>query len=405
MPSRRREPSPFRSSLVLAEFPPRLSRATRHAGPAAARTSGAELHGIQVLRAFAALSVVTHHALEQSNGAQGRFSADWLTTAGASGVDVFFVISGFIMLHVSFRPGRRPLPAAGFLIKRATRIYPLYWLCCLAMLLVSTAGYLRHHEWNGSDILPSFLLLPLRNQLIGVSWTLVYEVYFYLVFATALLLGSMRVSVVGSTAAIIGLALAGGVMPVGTLQSFLANPIALEFCMGLWLAWAFARWPARGCWPIGWPSGLAGIVLLATAPIFTAHPDTTGLDGLPRVLAWGLPATLVVAACLRAGPPRTSLTRFAVLLGEASYALYLTHVFVIVGYGKLLKVGAIGCVDQVFLVPVVVAVAVVLGLSAHLVVERPLLAVVRNVTRRDGPVCRTVRTCPDHTASRHRHRG
>jgi peptidoglycan/LPS O-acetylase OafA/YrhL len=62
-----------------------------------------ELFGTQMLRGLAALAVVTHHTLEQSNGASHPFSPDWLTTSGASGADIFFVISDFIMLFVSFQ--------------------------------------------------------------------------------------------------------------------------------------------------------------------------------------------------------------------------------------------------------------------------------------------------------------
>lgn len=85
-----------------------------------------ELYGIQMLRAIAALAVVVHHTLEESGGAIGKFSPDWLTTSGASGVDIFFVISGFIMFHVTFRDRRGPPTPGTFLFRRATRIYPFY---------------------------------------------------------------------------------------------------------------------------------------------------------------------------------------------------------------------------------------------------------------------------------------
>jgi exopolysaccharide production protein ExoZ len=161
-----------------------------------------ELYGIQILRAVAAIAVVLHHALEQSNGASGRFSPDWLTTAGAAGVDIFFVISGFIMLHVSFLP-RRPVPSAGtFLFRRATRIYPLYWLCCIAILLISAAGFLSSHRYSVSKIISSMLLLP-GETIIGVSWTLVYEMYFYFVFASTLWLRSLFATMLTTTVVII----------------------------------------------------------------------------------------------------------------------------------------------------------------------------------------------------------
>src|ERR1700753_3607011 len=132
-----------------------------------------------MLRGWAAIAVAFHHALEMSNGALHPFSPDWLTTAGAAGVDVFFVISGFIMPHVSFPIGRPPLRPAAFLGRRILRIYPFYWLCCLAMLALGLAGFLRHQDQSAQTILCSLLLFPNSHYLVGVAWTLVYEIYFY----------------------------------------------------------------------------------------------------------------------------------------------------------------------------------------------------------------------------------
>jgi exopolysaccharide production protein ExoZ len=351
--------------------------------PGAEPKAGPELYGIQMLRAVAALAVVAHHALEESNGAAGRFSPDWLTTSGASGVDVFFVISGFIMLHVSFRPGRKPIGPGSFLFRRATRIYPIYWLCCCAMLAASALGIMRGHHPGLGDLVASFLLLPTDNGLLGVAWTLVYEVYFYLLFALALCFGSIWLATAGVTIAIVAAIQAAGAWPGGVGQAFFANPIPLEFCMGLWLAWAFGQWRAVGkTWPVAVAVGVAASALLFVAPLLVGHPDTSGLPGLPRVFAWGVPAALMVAAALRIGPPRNVAAQFAVLLGDASYALYLTHVFVMLVYSKLIGVTALGRADQRFVVPVVVLFAIGIGLAAHFVLERPLLAAIRRATGR-----------------------
>ena len=349
----------------------------------AAKARGPDLYGIQMLRALAALAVVTHHTLEMSNGAAAPFSPDWLTTSGASGVDIFFVISGFIMLHVSFRPNRPPPSPGQFPFRRATRIYPFYWLCCLAILLAASAGFMRGQRWSAADVFTSLTLLPGDNALINVAWTLVYELYFYLIFAVMLLFRSMRVAVIGSTLSIICFWLAAGLVPLPSVQSFLADPIPLEFCMGLWLAWAFAHWESSfRSLSLGLVLGAAGIGIMAAAPLVIHHADTAGLPGLPRVLGWGVPAVLVMLAALPIGPPHNWFARSAVLLGDASYALYLTHVFVMIAYGWLLKSTRIGALDQIPVVFAVVAAAIVTAILAHLLVERPLLAMVRRLTGR-----------------------
>jgi exopolysaccharide production protein ExoZ len=351
------------------------------------RSTGQDLQGIQVLRAIAALAVVLHHSLEQSNGAAGRFSPDWLTTAGAAGVDIFFVISGFIMVHVSFRSQLNPTRPLAFLRRRAIRIYPLYWLCTFIMLAASSAGFMAHHHWGPGAVAASFMLMPNDNPLINVAWTLVYEVYFYLIFALSLTCRSITISTFGTSLALLGLLTAALALPEGTVRDFLTTPIALEFCLGMLLAWAFAWSRQRDMrWPVGVASGVVGLALLIVAPVFVWHHDTSGLQGLPRVAAWGLPSVLVVASVLTIGPSRNAIMRGAVLLGDASYALYLTHVFVMISYAKLLKTTAIGQYDQWFIVPVVVLVAAAIGLAAHVMVERPLLARIKNDTARQPAV-------------------
>jgi peptidoglycan/LPS O-acetylase OafA/YrhL len=282
----------------------------------------AELYGIQMLRALAAVAVVTHHALEISNGAAGRFSPDWMTTFGAAGVDIFFIISGFIMLHVSFRNPACSPPPGSFLWRRATRIYPLYWLCCFAMLAASAAGFLRGQHWSWTDVATSLLLFPGDHLLINVSWTLVYELYFYLVFAVALLARSRAATAIASMTAIVVLWLTSDIMPGEALRSMLANPIPLEFCMGVCLCWGYSRREAifkrRS---VNWLLALVGSGIITAAPLFVRHPDTGGLPGLTRVLALGLPAVLVMVGALRIGAPRSRMMRIAVLLGDASYAL------------------------------------------------------------------------------------
>jgi peptidoglycan/LPS O-acetylase OafA/YrhL len=336
-----------------------------------------------MLRAIAALAVVLHHTLEQSNGAKTAFSPDWLTTFGASGIDVFFVISGFIMLYTSFRPGHAPILPGAFLFRRATRIYPLYWVCCLVMLVIMGAGFMHHNRLTPSEIALSLVLLPSAKLIIGVSWTLTYEAYFYIVFAVTLLFRSVLVSAIGTTVLIAIVGLAGGTLGKGALQDFFANPIPCEFALGLWIAVAFTRSVAAGRrWAVPAPLGVLSFVFLALAPLLIMHRDTIGLPGWPRVLAWGLPAALIVAWFLSLAAPTNRFQLLMVLLGDASYALYLTHPFVMIGYGLILHTKAVSQAPQIVIVPVIVLLAIAVGVAAHLAIENPLFRLIRRWTRR-----------------------
>ena len=162
-----------------------------------------ELYGLQMLRAIAAFAVIVRHTLDMSNGSEaGRFSPDWMTTSGAAGVDLFFVISGFIMVYVSFPPGRSPDSPKDFIVKRATRIFPLYWICSAAIIAISAVGFLRNMDIDLSVIVNSIFLLP-GNKLVFVAWTLSYEVYFYLIFSICLASGKMHFTAITAIVAMV----------------------------------------------------------------------------------------------------------------------------------------------------------------------------------------------------------
>lgn len=350
---------------------------SEQADPISAFGTQSELSGVQMLRGVAAIAVLTHHALEVSNGAKTAFSPDWLTTSGASGVDIFFVISGFIMLYTSFRQSRAPLSPRSFLIRRAIRIYPLYWFCCLIMLSIMAVGFMKNHQVSASQAALSLALLPSSQSIIDVSWTLVYEVYFYAIFGTFLLLGSRTLSVMASTVAIAAFGFLGSSLEESAVRDFLTNPIPWEFVFGLCLALAFHHY--RSNWRIRFSPfwAVPGFAVLAFAPFYVLHDGTAGLDGWPRVLAWGLPATLIVAASLSIGQSRDVISRLAVFLGDASYTIYLTHIFVLFGYGLALRSTLVSEAPQLILVPIFVVLAILVGVATHVLIEKPILALFR----------------------------
>jgi exopolysaccharide production protein ExoZ len=329
------------------------------------------LHGIQVLRGLAAMAVVIHHTMEEAAGVRvGGAMPDWLITAGAAGVDVFFVISGFIMLHVAFPDTGAPIAPGRFLWRRAMRIYPLYWLCCLAVVALGTMGFFATKSFSFDSILQSMLLVPTAEPLLTVSWTLVHEVLFYAVFASTLLVRSRVASVLLCAVALLALLAIGQILPPGPTRGILGNPVALEFCLGLGLAWLFhhRRYSAPLAWWWAWPAS----AMLLAAPVMVPHAGTGGLDGFPRLVAWGLPAAVIVAASLGFKHRETWLGRALVKLGDASYAVYLTHVFVMIAYARLLKSTPLGDASQWMIMPLVVVVAGAVGLTTHLLVERRL---------------------------------
>lgn len=337
------------------------------------------LEGLQALRALAALMVVVHHALEESLYAHAAPAApDWVTTAGAAGVDLFFVISGFIMLTIAFPAAGAPDAPLRFLSKRIARIYPLYWLAAAAVLAAWSIGFYDSLALTGASIFRSLLLLPSDPLLVGVAWTLVHEVNFYVLFALTLFFRNPAVSLCGVAALLLFQALASSLLADAAARTFLSSPIVLEFCFGLALGLAYRAWRFSGA-ALQSLACLSFAALLA-APIFIAHGSTGGLDPSDRIWAWGAPALIIVAASLRWRLGASALGRFCVRLGDASYAIYLFHPFVMLAYAKALRsFGPLAEAPQLPLVALAAAASAALGLAVHVLIERRLTGAARSL--------------------------
>jgi exopolysaccharide production protein ExoZ len=192
--------------------------------------SSVEVRSIQFLRGVAALGVLGFHAASRAGGSFG---------VGAAGVDIFFVISGFIMWVVTSR--RTPKPGQ-FLARRAERIVPLYWLVTLA---TATAAILAPSAFpamrpTASHVVQSLFFIPHRDPtgliapLIVPGWTLNYEIFFYLLFAGSLMAPArLRVWLVsGVLAALVALRPLGDI--TNSAWATYTDPILLEFAAGSW---------------------------------------------------------------------------------------------------------------------------------------------------------------------------
>lgn len=297
----------------------------------------ARLDSVQALRAIAALMVVLLHAIKsvaESDVAWiGRLSPTpldilWFREALGAGVDVFFVISGFIMVHGASRYTSGRARALDFLLRRLLRIYPPYWVVTLVLIgILALVSEGTSPELAPTRILTSLLLYPslspdgFLRPILGVGWTLSYEVYFYLVFFLSLWAGKSRYAYLLVLILLAMLLSASGASGESAPVRFLQDPIVLEFLYGAALGWLLPRLRLSAAW--------AGILLLfgllaifvASWLVFSGH-----LAESWRCLYWGLPAAGMVLAMLNFPMGKGSVSRTLVATGDASYALYLVHV-------------------------------------------------------------------------------
>ena len=285
--------------------------------------SGGTLRSIQILRFMAAFSVVLFHAHVALT--VGRSSSEPSVVVarsfgiGASGVHVFFVISGFVMAYTSWRSRSTPRT---FLSRRLVRVLPIYWLMA-AFYLIAHQILGTPYRLGPSDAGAALMLWPgYSGAIIGPGWTLSFEMFFYLSFALCLFLG-LRRGLVLLTLAYGGLIAIGQVfLPASPEMKLATDPLLLEFLAGAWAGFAFAhnwRLPRR-----------ASAALLAAGAVLLAGGIWFGYDRLPSVLTWGVPSVMIVVGALSLEPRQDNrIAVFFAKLGDSSYFLYLFHILAI----------------------------------------------------------------------------
>ena len=316
-----------------------------------------KLYGVQWLRAVAAILVVAYHSAL-------KWSLDF--GAGAYGVDIFFVISGFIMWTIT----EGPIGPVEFLRDRLARIVPLYWIATVAMAAFTAAGLVPRAVLTPASFLTSIFFIPYSADgthiwpLLVQGWTLNYEMIFYLALA-GLILASRKYRLVGLIA-LFGAAVMGGVLVKISAKpfQFYTDPIVLEFVLGAIIGWAMTRRPVRHRL-VGFGLVLAGALLFGLILVSPLRDV--------RILAAGAPAGLLVAGTVAIEQSGVSMKwRPLVFLGDASYSIYLFHYFIIRIAGKVLSVHM-----GVAAVASTVVAATAAACVIYLVIEKPLIGLLR----------------------------
>ena len=368
-----------------------------------APASSTRIEAVQVLRALAALLVVVTHAIN-ANDYRLDMPRSWLGSAGhfnefgAIGVDLFFVISGFIMAHtVTHRP---KLGARAFLTMRFIRVVPPFWLASLVFLPMAL---LCGRSFTASQFVDNVTIFPLTTAsayqmpVLSLGWTLAFELAFYGVVTLAIAAAPQgrRLTV---TMQMVGLLALAGIYasPQWSVTALLINPIWFEFLAGLAIYWLWQRHPAsaRPIVALILVLSLGGLAhSLVFGASFTDHPRTLfwpdpalqadQRTGLARAIGWGLPSAGLLLAILwlvqgKAGRHLASSSAWhgMLKLGDASYSLYLVHPLVITPWQYLAPTNSL---NPDLMIAILVALSCALALLAHRHVEAPLLGVCRSL--------------------------
>lgn len=329
---------------------------------------------IQILRFVAAAAVVAYHAQITVLSYYGGATPYPVLELGVYGVDLFFIISGFIIVFI----GSSKEPTAGvFFRRRLERIVPMYWIMTLAMFaLTHIPGLARNGMSDPVHLLQSLFFVSWVNgfetyPVLNVGWTLEYEMLFYVVAATAMALTKRA----WMAAAFVMLAL---VLTGRGTDFFLQNPIMIEFVFGMTIGTFLYDRPA-----FPWMFAATALVLV-TLPMSGAAW---------RVWAFGLPSAALVALAIYRDLSKPAKQGLLPELGNASYSIYLVHVIAISFACKIASV-VVRHAPTALIIPLISVFAILIGYATFKWIETKLIALMSRKRRTASVALQTLRVIP-----------
>ena len=343
---------------------------------------------LQILRAVAASLVVVDHTfgvLVDHGSLPGRWTEIGYHL-GWMGVGVFFVTSGLIMYRTSVDAYGSAAGARRFAVRRLVRIVPMYWIATLVFAVLQRGPDLPER------LVKSLMFIPyaepaatVMRPVLGVGWTLNYEMFFYFLFSASLLL-PRRLGLPALLAVLTGLVFVGGFLhPLldyqdpTTLIGFYTDPLLLLFAAGVLLGYAETRWPDLPT--VRSPMMATTVVLAASVPLFVLFDV-----GFPLALGWqvvfGALCVVAVACCTwtRSNPPDRGVALVLERAGDSSYSTYLFHVLVVGAAAVALSLLQAG--NPLLVVAVVAATVAAANVAGFVVFTRAERRITRALMRR-----------------------
>ena len=330
------------------------------------------LLSIQILRAVAALVVaLTHLGYEFDHLGQPDLWPKFFGI-GNVGVDLFFVISGFVMVYASASLfGRKEAPLQFFFLRLA-RIVPLYWTTTTIILIYILIHYpsLESVGIGLGTVAASYFFVPYHwlngfmAPIHGVGWTLNYEMFFYVCFSMALL-AARRTGVIVLAFALAGFVMLNCLLPLPKPFYNWADPIILEFVLGMLVALAYQA-------GVRLPTSAAIGVVVTALLLFVISPLET-FSGPYRFFFWGCPAACIVGALVFAhfSFKESLVARALGILGDASYAFYLCHPLTAPVVRRFLPRFVDPATHQWLYAALVLIVSLAVALMVHIALEKP----------------------------------
>lgn len=342
-----------------------------------------KFQSLQIFRGLAALTVLFFHIDTVIREKFAYPNSLAIFKQGVSGVDFFFVLSGFIIMYAHYRDFGQKGKVLSYFWKRFQRIYPIYWIISLgvvAVYILMGKNVIHSFGINPAFIIKSVTLWQQWPLIIPTAWTLSYEVYFYLIFGLCLIFLTPNLTMIAAAAyALIVAAL--NYLGTAPNQVIPLDFYILEFVFGVFSAWLVINRPLPKLRTSALLFTLSCILVIVVWTIYSIYDFSGAMVIKYRALSYGIPFALLVTSSVWLDKNlRLKPVFFFSRLGDASYVLYLIHPAVILFSAVMLKNHVTVTKDTVGFV---IALFTLVGISAsfivHFAVEKPLLRLLRRL--------------------------
>jgi len=339
-----------------------------------------KIYNIQALRGIAVLLVVFYHiiAIETKYNSNYIVMPDFFKI-GNIGVDIFFIISGFIMVTVTKNYFKDRNKFYKFIYLRFTRIYPLYWFYTILLLpiLFIKPEWVNSSQNGNVNILSSILLFPTETlPLVMVGWSLIHEIYFYIIFGLFLLLIDksklIKYTFIWLLLIIISNILIDYNLP---LIKLIINPLTVEFIAGILLGIYFLKYNHK----ISFSKTLLFISFLSLLFISYLH-ESVEIQGWSRIMIYGVPSFLIVLFSIEVEKQGFVFHKYLILIGDASYSIYLSHLLTLNVVAKVFNIFLFeNYIFELLMVTTMLTVALAWGLISYRYIETPIINFTKKV--------------------------
>jgi exopolysaccharide production protein ExoZ len=333
-----------------------------------------QLNSLQAVRGLAAILVLLHHTTNLAVQKQGQQFFNGIFAPGNMGVDLFFVLSGFIIYYIHHKDIGKKDKYKAFLSKRFIRIYPTYWIVALILLplyfIIPSIG--ESYSRNPWYLIKSFLLFPQSvHPIVGPGWTLTHEMFFYLIFSLLILIKPKYSKPIFISWLFISFCLFVSSFFFENSHyylNFIFSSLNLEFAFGSLSAFLILRYNSKFKFLLYF--GLISVIISWSIKIFTSV-------NIHEVISWGIPSALIIIGCVSYELDKNvKIPKIIKYFGDASYSIYLIHGFALLAghyvfkYLDLYRYGSLS-----FLILAIFS--LFCGCIFHSIIEKPFLAYLR----------------------------